>query len=163
MAVTFVSAILPSCSCDDPEFVHMDFSDDINIVGPTMAERAAGNASIDSPKRSCDLFFLVNETNPKCYAPAAIHRFIDTNQFIKGEIAKHYHELRIHFYHRGDGTNALIKSRSTKELTLFDKDIISEYVWRDGQPRDTLSYENGQVKGAENIQLEDVRKEKKQQ
>ncbi|HEV2479693.1 MAG TPA: hypothetical protein VGS79_08505 [Puia sp.] len=161
LTVTLASAGMPSCSSYKPKFVHLDFADRVYLIGPTMGEKASGHAKIDSSIKGSNVFFLVNESNPKYYADSVIDRFIDTNRFIREEIAKRYHELTVHFYHRGDYTAGLLEDRSIKALILSDKDIISEYVWRDGRPSDTLYYENGQIKDGQNIQLEDMRKKKK--
>ena len=161
LAVSLATVAMPSCSSGDPEFIHLDFADVVNVVGPTMDERASGHAKIDSSIRSSDVYFLVNESDPKLYAQPVIEKFIDTNQFIREEIAKRHYELTVWFYHRGDNsggdnTDELLKTRSGKMLTYFNNDIISEYVWRNGQPVDTAYYDHGVKKRAENLKPEDM-------
>jgi len=124
---------LASCSCRNPEFIHLDFADDLSIVGPTIGERAAGHAKVDSTVRSRELFFLVNESDPKCYSEEVIERFVDTCKFVRREIAMRYHELRVTFYHRSVNTDFMLHTRTDKALTLCYNDIISEVVWRDGR------------------------------
>lgn len=161
LAVWLASAVIPSCSCDHPEIVHLDFADRVNLAGPAMGEKAAGFAKVDSSIRNCDIFFLVNESNAKCYGEPVIERFIDTSRFIREAIAQRYNELWVHFYHRGDNTDDLLKTRSTKLLALCNNDIVSEFLWRHGQPRDTLLYDHGHVIGEDDIKLEDMRFKKK--
>jgi hypothetical protein len=163
LAVSLALAGMPSCSCDHPEFIHLDFADMVYVVGPTMGEKASGHYKIDSSILNRELYFLVNESNPKCYAKPVIEKFIDTNRLIREEIAKRYYELRVHFYHRGDNTvgdntDELLKSRTTKPLVYFENDIISEYVWRDGRQAETLFYDHGQIMDGQDIKLEDMRK-----
>jgi len=163
LAVSLATAAMPSCTSGSPEFIHLDFADVVYVVGPTMDERASGHFKIDSSIQSSDVFFMVNENNPKYYAKPVIEKFIDTNRFIQEAIVRHYYELRVCFYHRGDNsggdnTDELLRTRSSKLLTYFNNDIISEYVWRDGRPKDTVFYDHGVEVGAEHIQLEDMRK-----
>lgn len=139
----------------------MAFADRVNVLDPTMGEKASGHFKIDSSVRSSDVYFLVNESNPKCYAEQMIERFIDTSRLIGEEIAKRYRQLSVTFYHRGNLTDELFMSKSTKILTLCENDLISEYHWRDGQPRDTVFYDHGMERGAENIKLDDMRFKKK--
>ncbi|HEV2479694.1 MAG TPA: hypothetical protein VGS79_08510 [Puia sp.] len=160
LAVTLASAGMPSCSSYKPKFVHLDFADDIYIAGPTMGELATGHPKIDSSEKNCELFFLVNETNPKYYADSVIERFIDTSWVIREAMTKGYHELRVHFYHRGGESDELLKTRDAKVLDYLANEMISEYGWMEGRPEGTIFYDHGRVRG-EDIQLEDMRKKKK--
>lgn len=158
LAALFVSFGMSSCSCTSPEVIHLDFADVLSIVGPTMGERAAGNVKIDSNVRSRQLFFLINESTPKCYSETVIDGFIDSSKLVQQEIARRYYELRIMFYHRSANTDAMLKFRTDKALTLCNDDIISEYVWRNGQASDTLFYDHGRIRGSEDIKIEKVPK-----
>lgn len=160
LAIALVSAVLPSCSRRKPEIMHLDFADWIHVAEPTIGEVASGHFKIDSSKLNCELFFLVNETNPKYYADSVIERFIDTSQLIKEASEKHYDELRLLFYHRSSNTDELLKTKSTKYLPYCDNDMISEYAWRQGRPETTLFYDHGRPRG-EKIKLEDMRFKKK--
>lgn len=147
---------MQSCSGNHPEFVHLDFADDVYFVGPTMGEKAAGITKIDSSIRNSDVYFLVNESDPKRYAQPVIEKFIDTNRFIREEIAKRYNYLTVWFYRRGNNTEGnntdeLLRTRTTKLLPYFNDDIISRYVWRNGRPNDTAFYDHGVERGAEKL------------
>lgn len=162
LMMSLTSAMMPSCSHTHPTIIHLDFEDYIYYPGPTMGEKAAGHFAIDSSIKRCELFFLVNESNPKYYPERYIDGFIDTSRVINTEIAKKYEELRVHFYHRSSHTDAMLELRSHKAFTLCYGDDISEYVWRNGHPSDTLFYDSrGRIIGTEKIQLEDVRKQNK--
>jgi hypothetical protein len=99
------------------------------------------------------LYFIVNEKNPKLISDSMIHHFIKNDEFIQNEIYNVYNKLRIVFYKRSERTDQMLKQKSSVFLPYCNEDILYEYGWENGKPSDTLYFENGVIKGSENIHL----------
>ena len=68
-----------------------------------------------------------------------------------------YARLDIYFYKRSECTEAVMKMKTSRHLDLCEKDILVEYLWKEGAIWDTLHYQNGVIKGSEDIRLDPVR------
>jgi hypothetical protein len=146
-----LSGTILSCSCGNPEIIHLDFADNVNFVHPVFG---SDKDKDDTSRKAVNIHFLINESSKSCYGEPVINKFIDTSRFIQQQIKNGYYDLRVTFYHKSENTDAMLKLRTNKALTLCNDDIISEYGWREGKPSDTLFYEHGQIKGSEKIKLE---------
>jgi len=100
-------------------------------------------------------YYLINKTKIQSVNFQEIESFLNTDSFIQNEINKKYAELSLTFYLESDNTRALVKSDSTKYLSFCNDDIVVEYVWSYGSPSDTLHYDNGVIKGSEEIILKE--------
>jgi len=139
-----------SCSVKSQKITHLDFLD---IEGKTYKIM---DSTHKNPINDMSMYFLVNRTELKNIDFGLIEKFISTDSFIQNKIQR-FSEVSITVYKESKNTKYLIKSKSSKYLSLCNDDIVVEYLWADGKPSDTLYYENGQINGSEKIRLLNIR------
>ena len=147
-----VLAAVFSCSHRNPEIIHMDFLDLVSIQLPSYSYE-----KIDSSLINRDLYYLVNESNPKNIEDSMIWNFIKTDHFIQQEIHQNYFRLNIMFYHQSENTDIVTKHRTSRYLSDCNQDEVSEYEWNQGKFNIVWHFDNGIMRGSENIILEDIK------
>ena len=133
----------------------MDFLDVASIIPPSYSYE-----KIDSSLINRNLFYLVDESNPKNIKDSMIWNFINSDHFIQQEIHKNYFRLNIVFYHQSENTDIVVQHRSPRYLPDCNEDQFSEYEWDQGKLDDVMHFDNGVLRGAENIILEDIKHHK---
>ena len=151
----FLVAACFSCSYRKPEIIHMDFLDQTGYQRPSYDYE-----KIDSSLINKELYYLVDESNPKNIEDSMIWSFIKSDPIIQKEIAKNYFRLNIMFYHQSDNTDIVLKQRTYRNLPDCNEDEISEYEWDQGKYSSIWHYDHGVLRGSEKIILEDIKHSK---
>ena len=137
--------------CKSPQIVHMDFCDFLNDV-PSKWDKEHSDKILQDKWDH----FLIDNRSVACLSPLILGDFIKKDEFAQREIHNGYYRLSFTFYKKSSRTDALLKGRSSRYLDFCSDDIYVEYEWTEGKPTDTLYYQNGVIKGAEKIQIEEV-------
>jgi hypothetical protein len=143
---------LNACVCVQPKIVHLDFCDVTDIQLP-----AFQNEKVDSSQQLRSIYFLIDESDPKCIKDSMMTNFIKTDQFIQNEISAKYAGLTINFYRKSKETDFLVKNKSSRDLPYCNKDIVAEFQWTNGIYSLVNHYTNGLIDGIDNTELEDLK------
>ena len=147
----FFSGLLSSCNNGPVKIIYMEFLDGSGETYYSM------DTLHKEPFKTMTLYFLVDkksEINEKDYKQ--IEKFVSSDSLVQSQINKKYFELTASFYKSSDNTDRLLRFKSKKELVLCGNDLSVEYQWSNGKGYDTTYYEDGQMRGAEKIQLHDI-------
>lgn len=137
-----------ACKCAGPKIIHADFCDVLNDLSKDVDHKPP-----DRKFQEKTLYFIVNKDKFQSSTDSIINNFIRNDEFVQKELFNGYDRLTMIFYKESKVTGEMMKQRSSAYLPYCENDIISEYGWKNGRPSDTLYFENGMIKGAENIQL----------
>ena len=137
-----------SCHHKTPPITYMDFlsySDSVYFVYDTARE---------NPIKSVHLYYLLGQANVNSVDLRQIEQFVSTDSLIQKQ-KNRSGKLSVMFYKTSQNTRNLVRIRTHKQLTLCNNDIIVEYLWEDGKQDNTYYYDEGKIKGSENIKLLD--------
>ena len=140
--------------CKEPGIVHLDFCDGLN-----MPPVAVGQIQ-DTNLKSRDLSFVIDETNSKCFTNEIMKGYLDSDSFVQNEIKKKYYRLNVTFYKKSDNTDRVLEMKSSKFISDCNEDIVADYEWDKGVYSNVDYYKNGVIESAENIMIENIKREK---
>lgn len=137
-----------SCQHVEPRIVHMDFCDFLNSPPGDSTKPVIQEKSIH---------YFVDANDAAGLTDSLFSGFIKRDSLIRKEVDHGYYRLNVSFYGKSPQTEALMRTRSDKNLDYCQNDLLREYQWVEGKYKGYYLFKGGVIQGTEGIQLEKVK------